>query len=127
MKKLFLRVVISAVVVLFIFSAVTSAQELKPIKLFAPQMDGSKSLMQTLKERKTTREFSSETLPLQVLSNLLWSAFGINRPEDGKRTAPSAMNWQEIDIYVATAEGLYLFDANIIPIRFHDMHLANIL
>jgi SagB-type dehydrogenase family enzyme len=46
-----------------------------------------------------------------VLSNLLWAAFGINRPDSGKRTAPSAMNWQEIDVYVATAEGLYVYDA----------------
>ena len=74
-------------------------------------MDGGKPLMQTLKERGSSREFSPEKLPLQVLSNLLWAAFGVNRPDSGKRTAPSARNWQEIDIYVATAEGLYLFDA----------------
>jgi len=48
---------------------------------------------------------------MQVLSNLLWAAFGINRPDSGKRTAPSAVNWQEIDVYVAIAEGLYLYDA----------------
>ncbi len=46
-----------------------------------------------------------------MLSNLLWAAFGINRPESGKRTAPSAVNYQEIDIYVTTEEGLYLYDA----------------
>ena len=46
-----------------------------------------------------------------MLSNLLWAAFGINRPDTGKRTAPSAMDWQEIDIYVATSEGLYLYEA----------------
>jgi len=87
------------------------AEELKPIQLPKPQMDGGKPLMQTLKERGSSREFSPEKLPLQVLSNLLWAAFGVNRPDSGKRTAPSARNWQEIDIYVATAEGLYLFDA----------------
>ena len=42
---------------------------------------------------------------------MLWAAFGVNRPDSGKRTAPSAMNWQEIDIYVATVDGLYLYDA----------------
>jgi SagB-type dehydrogenase family enzyme len=47
---------------------------------------------------------------MQTLSNLLWAAFGINRP-DGRRTAPSAKNWQETDIYVATADGVYLYDA----------------
>jgi SagB-type dehydrogenase family enzyme len=66
--------------------------------------------MQVLKDRHSTREFSSQKLPPQVLSNLLWAAFGVNRP-DGKRTAPSAMNWQEIDIYVATQDGLYVYDA----------------
>jgi SagB-type dehydrogenase family enzyme len=64
-----------------------------------------------LKDRKSSREFSIEKLPIQVLSNLLWAAFGINRPDLGKRTAPSAVNWQEIDIYVAAADGLYLYDA----------------
>jgi len=64
-----------------------------------------------LKDRKSSREFSSEKLSLQTLSNLLWAAFGVNRPSSGKRTAPSAVNWQEIDIYVATADGLYLYDA----------------
>jgi SagB-type dehydrogenase family enzyme len=48
---------------------------------------------------------------MQVLSNLLWAAFGVNRPESGGRTAPSAMNMQETEIYVATADGLYVFDA----------------
>ena len=66
--------------------------------------------MQVLKDRHSTREFSSQNLSPQVLSNLLWAAFGINR-SDGKRTAPSAMNWQEIDVYVATQDGLYVYDA----------------
>jgi nitroreductase len=86
------------------------AQELKPVALPPPRTDGGKPLMQALKERKTTREFSPEKLSPQMLSNLLWAAFGINRP-DGRRTAPSAMNKQEIDIYVATADGLFLYDA----------------
>jgi SagB-type dehydrogenase family enzyme len=67
--------------------------------------------MQALKERQTIRDYAAEKLPPQILSNLLWAAFGINRPESGKRTAPSAVNWQEIDIYVALEEGLYLYDA----------------
>jgi len=86
-------------------------QELKPLTLPAPQTDGGKPLMQALKERHSTREFSSAQLPPQVLSNLLWAAFGINRPDSGKRTAPSAMNWQEIDVYVALPDGLYVYDA----------------
>jgi SagB-type dehydrogenase family enzyme len=86
------------------------AAELKPIELLQPQMDGGMPLMQALKARSSSREYSSKELPLQVLSNMLWAAWGINRP-DGKRTAPSAMNLQEVDIYVALAQGLYLYDA----------------
>lgn len=67
--------------------------------------------MQALKDRQSTRAFSGEKLPLQVLSNLLWAGFGVNRPGSGKRTAPSAVDWQETDIYVATADGLYVYDA----------------
>lgn len=87
------------------------AEEPKPIQLPKPQLDGGRPLMQVLKDRKSSREFSSDKLPMQVLSNLLWAAFGVNRPGSGKRTAPSAVNWQEIDIYVAKADGLYFFDA----------------
>jgi SagB-type dehydrogenase family enzyme len=83
---------------------------IKNIELPKPKMEGGKPLMEALKERKTSREFSSEKLPMQVLSNMLWAANGINRP-DGKRTAPTAMNKQEIDVYVAMADGLYLYDA----------------
>jgi len=89
----------------------TYAQEIKPVDLPKPQTDLGRPLMQVLRDRCSTREFSPQKLPLQVLSNLLWAAFGVNRPDSGKRTAPSARNWQEIDIYVATSEGLYLFDA----------------
>ena len=77
----------------------------KTIQLPAPQMDGGMPLMKALKLRCTTREYSSEALGAQELSNLLWAACGINRPEKGKRTAPTAMNKQEIDVYVALAEG----------------------
>jgi len=97
--------------VFFICPILTSGQELKPVQLLEPQMDTGRPLMQVLKDRRSSREFSTETLPKQVLSNMLWAAFGVNRPDSGKRTAPSAMNWQEIDIYVATADGLYLYDA----------------
>jgi SagB-type dehydrogenase family enzyme len=93
------------------YATVSCSDERKPIKLPHPQVDGGRPLMQALKDRSSARSFSSEKLPDQILSNLLWAAFGINRPDTGKRTAPSAVNWQEIDIYVATAEGLCLYDA----------------
>lgn len=86
------------------------AQELKPIALEKPQTEGGKPLMQALKERKSGREFSPEKLSPQMLSNLLWAAWGVNRP-DGRRTAPSASNRQEIDVYAVTAEGIYLYNA----------------
>ncbi len=81
------------------------------IQLPPPQMQGGKPLMQALKERMSIRSFSDEKLPTQTLSNLLWAGFGISRP-DGRRTAPSARNWQEIDIYVAAPDGLFLWDAH---------------
>ncbi len=68
--------------------------------------------MEVLRDRKSTREFSKKEIPLQVLSDLLWAAWGVNRPESGRRTAPSAVNWQEIDVYVASVQGLYLYDAS---------------
>ena len=88
-----------------------TAGELGPIALPAPQTDGGKPFMQVLKERHSTREFSPKALPPQMLADLLWAGFGINRATNAHRTAPSAMNSQELDIYVATAEGVYLYDA----------------
>lgn len=87
------------------------SQEQTVISLPKPQTTGGKPFMTVLQERKSVREFSPEKLSPQILSNLLWAAFGINRPGDQKRTAPSARNWQEIDIYITTADGLFLFDA----------------
>ncbi len=86
-----------------------AAQEADVTKLPAPQMTGGRPLLDCLKARQSARDFAVEKLPLQVLSNLLWAADGINRPESGKRTAPSAVNWQDIDIYAATADGLFLY------------------
>ena len=111
MKRKLTLAVCSAVIILFITPVLICAQECKPIKLLAVQMEGGKSLMQALKDRKSMREFSSKELPLQVISDMLWAACGINRPDSGHHTAPTAMNLQEIDIYVSKPEGLYLFDA----------------
>ena len=87
------------------------AQDLRPVKLPPPHMEGGMPLMQALKERSSSREFSSDTIPVQVMSDLLWAAWGINRPESGRRTAPSSSNKQEIDIYVITSVGAYVYDA----------------
>ncbi len=105
-----------AFIILFFVSLVMPfviyAEDVKVTKLPEPKTKGGRPLMEVLKDRKTIRSFSSKELPLQELSNLLWAAFGVNRPEEGKRTAPSAMNKQEIDIYVAKKDGLYLYEAN---------------
>jgi nitroreductase len=102
-------------------------QELEPITLPPPQTDGGKPLMQCLKERSSQRVFDSRPLPDQVLSNLLWAAWGINRPDSGKHTAPSASNRQEIDVYVALARGLYLYDPPrhaLVPVLAADIRAA---
>jgi SagB-type dehydrogenase family enzyme len=108
-KKSFLTSVIALVIVSFI--TVSWAAELLPLKLPPPNLNSGKSLMQSLQARKSSRDFSTKKLPVEVLSNLLWAACGINRPESGRRTAPSAVNWQEVDIYVAMVDGLYLYNA----------------
>lgn len=100
------------------------AQEPQPIQLPDPQTEGGRPLMEVLMDRASSREFSGEMLPDQTLSNLLWAAWGINRPESGKRTAPSSVNRQEIDIYVTTAEGAFLYDAKehaLIPVLEEDI------
>ena len=88
-----------------------SAQELAPVSLPAPQTEGGKPLMQALKLRATARAFAPDPLPPQTLANLLWAAWGINRPQEGKRTAPSTRNWQEIEVVVLNAAGAYAYDA----------------
>lgn len=75
------------------------------------------SLAEALRCRQSNREFSSRPLPLKVLSELLWSAYGVNRPDSGGRTAPSALNAQEIDVYAAMAGGVYLYEP-----RAHVLH-----
>ena len=99
--------------ILLIAGLTAAAQQ--PLQLPEPQTTGGKPLMQALAERRTTRVFRDEGLSPRTLSNLLWAAFGVNRPRDVKlglgRTAPSAMNKQEVEIYVVLAKGVYLYDA----------------
>ncbi len=85
--------------------------DLSDLSLPAPRMEGGRPLMQALKDRQSSRAFSTKKLPAQVLADLLWAAAGINRPDSGKRTAPSARNWQEVEVYAVMEEGAYLYDA----------------
>jgi hypothetical protein len=94
-----------------VMAGLVAAEELTPIRLPAPQTEGGKPLMQALKLRATARSFAPEPLPVQTLANLLWAAWGVNRVDSGKRTAPSARNWQEVDVYVALPSGVFLYDA----------------
>jgi len=86
------------------------AQDTGAIKLPPPETVGGVPLMRALKARHSTREFDSRPLPPQVLANLLWAASGVNRPDTGARTAPSAHDWREIDVYVTTTDGAYRYD-----------------
>ena len=95
--------------------AATASKPLQPMPLPKPETDGGKSVLAALQLRKTVRNIREDKLPPQMLSNLLWAAWGVNREKGnfGKpgRTAASASNSQEIDLYVALAEGVYLYEA----------------
>lgn len=108
MKKLFFI----ALTVCFCVGAMgqNAAHNLQPIQLNAPDLNRGETIMQAFSKRQSTREFSDRPLSLQDLSDLIWAANGINRPESGKRTAPSAMNRQDIKVYVCFEEGSYLYN-----------------
>jgi nitroreductase len=88
---------------------VAVAQERKPLELPSPRSQGGQPLFAALKQRRSTREYSDRSLQVQILSDLLWAAFGINRPS-GDRTAPYWRHIMVIDIYVAMADGVWLYE-----------------
>lgn len=81
-----------------------------PIQLPPPATQGGAPLLDALSARQTSREFSPRPLPLATLSNLLWAAYGVNRPTSAGRTAPSAHNWQTIQVYVVLQTGVFLYE-----------------
>ena len=96
------------------------AQE--PVKLPAPDLTGGMPLIQAMKERKTERAFSTEALDDQTLSDILWTAWGYNRPD--KRTIPTARNRQNMEVYVLKADGAFRYDAranSLIPVTAQDL------
>jgi SagB-type dehydrogenase family enzyme len=105
-----MKKILSVLATLLLTGLACAAIQIAAIDLPAPQKTGGMPLFDALAQRSTSRSFDSKDLSPQQLSNLLWSAYGINRP-NGKRTAPSARNWQETDIYVLLASGTYLYDA----------------
>lgn len=95
-------------------SGISCAQaQSKDIKLNQPNLDRSTTMMKAFEQRRSTREYSQRELSLQDLSDLLWAAWGYNRPAEKKRTAPTAQNKQEIEVYVLTKEGAYLYNAEV--------------
>jgi hypothetical protein len=105
-----------------------ASQEVAPIQLPPPKRRGGKSLIESLRRRRTTREIGDRALPLQLLSDLLWAACGVNRREGPfgypGLTAASASDSQEIDLYVAMADGVCLFDARrhrLLPVVTGDL------
>jgi SagB-type dehydrogenase family enzyme len=104
-----MKSVISIITTALLLVTAANAQSLKPIKLNEPNRDRGASVMKALDNRHSKREFSTEKLSLQDLSDLLWAATGINRA-DGRRTAATARNNQDIDVYAVMEEGAYVYD-----------------
>lgn len=92
-------------------SSPVNADETQAIALPPPRLDAGMPLMQALQARKSSREFADKDLPQQLLADLLWAAFGVNREAEHMRTAPSAHNRQEIDVYITLRDGLFRYDA----------------
>jgi nitroreductase len=95
-----------------------------PVATSGPTGTSQMIVSEALKNRKSTNGFQPQPLPNEKLSALLWAAWGINRPDSGKRTAPSAMNAQEMDIYVLLSEGAYVYDAKgnqLTPVLAQDL------
>ncbi len=101
----------------------TSNLPFDTVKLVPPDLDRPASLMRALKERRSVREYDTRPLTLRQLSELLWAANGVNR-DDGKRTAPAAVNQQLVDIYVILPVGAFLYDApgaRLLPVAAGDL------
>ena len=105
-----MKKIIFALAGLLVISASVYSQDLAEVKLNAPNKSRGSVVTKALSERQSVREYDTKEISLQDLSDLLWAANGVNR-EDGKRTAPTAMNRQEIDVYVVNKDGVYLYDA----------------
>ncbi|MCU0457607.1 MAG: SagB/ThcOx family dehydrogenase [Bacteroidales bacterium] len=101
---------ITLIAMVTIFTGAVMGQAPQDIRLNAPDMERGLTIMKAFGRRASATSFSQEELSLQDLSDLLWASNGINRPESGKRTAPTAVNAQDVDIYVLLKTGAYLYD-----------------
>ncbi len=82
----------------------------KPIELPAPLKVGGMPLFTALAQRRSVRAFGPQSIPRELLSNLLWAAFGVNRPATGDRTAPYWRHVMVIDLYLAMADGVWIYE-----------------
>jgi len=108
--------------VAFLYAFTIQAQELEVIKLNAPDKTRGSAIMKALNDRQSIREYAADKIKPQDLSDLLWAANGINRP-DGKRTAPSCRDFRDVVVYAVLPEGAYLYDAQehaLIPVSAGD-------
>ena len=104
MKKLFALFLLSELLI-------SSAQALEVIELPKPQIDRSVTLYDALKSRRSVRSYEKKELAPQMLSNILWAAYGVNR-DDGRRTIPTARNAKDLSVYIADKNGVWLYDAD---------------
>jgi len=100
-----------ALIILTIMSGTIVAQDLEKVILNPPDLTKGLPVMEALSQRASASEFDDTMLSRRDLSDLVWAANGINRPEKGKRTAPSAYNSQDVDVYVIMKSGAYVYDA----------------
>ena len=105
-----------------------SANKTKDTYLPQAEVGMDMPLREALMNRQTIRDLSEEPLSQEIISSLLWSAYGFNRPKEGKRVAPSAVNVQEYDVYLFTKEGIYLYNAekNLLSMVVEGDHRAEI-
>ena len=120
---------VSSMIVLTVFATclagpLSGSEPLEPVDLPPPETSGGMPLMQALNNRMSTKEFTTQAIPRNQISNLLWAAFGINRPESGKRTVATAVNCQDIEVYVVLEKAAYVYQAKehrLIPVVNRDV------
>jgi SagB-type dehydrogenase family enzyme len=116
--------IILGVLATCLIGPVSASEPLEPIHLPPPETSGGMPLMKALDNRRSTKAFTKQAIPLDQISNLLWAAFGINRPESGMRTAATAVNCQDIEVYVVLEKAAYVYQAEehrLIPAANRDV------
>ena len=116
--------IILCVLATCLVGALSGSEPLEPIHLPPPETSGGMPLMQALNDRMSTKEFTKQVMERDQISSLLWAAFGINRPESGKRTVATAVNCQDIEVYVVLEKAAYVYQAKehrLIPVVNRDV------